>query len=128
MKNNQLAQNQQQASSLNNPPRRLILGDIPAKVANDTSDILNLETKDRFTFVKGSKITGVYVFCGKGTSKEFRDAEKFAKKIKGDVSKMQHCAGYADITDGNRVLKNREIHWVQEENGPIKLAFIKKHK
>lgn len=105
-------------------PRRLYLPDVSAETANKTTDILDLGTKQRFTFKSGSKITEVQVFAGKGCSKEFRDAEKYARRWGGKKEDWQHCAGQAQITNGRKVF-NREIHWVQGADGKMREAFIK---
>ena len=53
--------------------------------------------------------------------------ERYAKIYGGKASDWQHCAGYAYITDGVKVLK-REIHWSQLEGGEMREAFIKYYK
>ena len=105
-------------------PRRLYLQDIPAETANKTSDILNLRTKQRYRFKNGTKLTRVHVFAGKGCSKEFRDAEKYARRYGGRASDWQHCSGIGYITNGSSLLKC-EIHWVQGKDGNLREAFIK---
>lgn len=106
------------------PPRRLYLPDVSAETANKTSDILNLRTKQRYRFKAGTKLTEVHVFAGKGCSKEFRDAQKYANRYGGKASDYQHCSGIGYITDGTKTLK-REIHWVQGKDGKMREAFIK---
>jgi len=105
-------------------PKRLYLDDISAEEANKTTDILDLQTKDRYSFKSGTKLTGVYVFAGKGCSKVFRDAEKYAKRWGGKASEWQHCAGMGYITNGKKTYQ-REIHWVQGADGKMREAFIK---
>ena len=119
----QIEQNEQQANQLKAAqlPRRLPLADITAEVANKTTNVLNLGTKQRFRFKDGTK---VIVFSGKGCSKEFRDAAKYAKRWGGKAEDWQHCAGTAQITDGKKVL-TREVHWVQGKDGKMREAFIK---
>jgi ssDNA-specific exonuclease RecJ len=133
-KERQIKANQQEASRLNTQeaPRRLPLKDIPAEVANTSSDVLNLRTKQRFYFAKGTKIKRCIVFAGKGCSKEFRDAEKYYLRYHkrypstGEKEDWQHCAGFATITNG-RITVNREVHWVQGKDGKVREAFIKFH-
>ena len=129
----QIAKNKAEADERNTaesaPPRRLYLPDISAEDANKGSDILNLRTKQRYHFKEGTKITEVHVFAGKGCSKEFRDAEKYAKRYPEsgrDKADWQHCSGIAKITDGSKVLE-REVHWVQGKDGKLREAFIKFH-
>lgn len=102
----------------NQPPRRLYLPDISAETANKTSDVLKLGTRQRYKFKEDTNITKVHVFAGKGCSKEFRDAEKYAKRYKddGEAKDWQHCSGIAQITDG-KVTLEREVHWVQGKSG-----------
>ena len=129
-KNSQMSKNKAEADKRNtsDPPKRLYLDDIPAKEANKFSDVLHLKTKERFRFKEGTSINNVYVFAGKGCSKVFRDAEKYAKRYGGKAEDWQHCAGFAKITkgDGSKVL-NREVHWVQGKDGYVREAFIKIH-
>ena len=127
-KSDQIAKNKAEADKKNtsDPPRRLYLNDISASVANKTSDVLHLRTKERFRFKDGTNIRNVYVFAGKGCSKEFRDAEKYAKRWGGKAEDWQHCAGFAKITNGSKVL-DREVHWVQGKDGKVREAFIKEH-
>lgn len=131
-KEKQIAKNKEQADKLNsekNPPRRLYLDDIKAEDANKTSDVLNLRTKQRFKFKDGTKLTEVHVFAGKGCSKEFRDADKYAKRYPQsgkNPSDWQHCSGKATITNGSKTL-DREVHWVQGADGKMREAFIKEY-
>lgn len=126
-----IAKSKEQADKLNAPqpqrlPRHLALKDIRAEDANKTSDVLHLRTKERYKFVDGTKITKVEVFAGKGCSKEFRDAEKYAKRWGGKAEDWQHCSGNAKITNGSKVL-TREVHWVQGRDGKVREAFIKEY-
>lgn len=128
-KQKQIARNEQQANSAKSaqdPPRRLYLADIKAEDANKSSDILNLRTKQRYKFKDGTKLTEVHVFAGKGCSKEFRDADKYAKRYGGKASDWQHCSGKATITNGEKTL-SREVHWVQGADGRMREAFIKEY-
>lgn len=104
-------------------PKRVPLPDISMKDANKKSDILDLYTKQRYSFA--SDVTGIYAFAGKGSSKEFRDAEKYADRYGGKASDWQHCAGFATITNGDKSF-DVEVHWVQLEGGHIREAFIKR--
>jgi len=121
--------NKQEATKLNTTseqqrlPKRAPLHDIKKEDANKKSDILDLYTKQRYRFA--SDVTGVYAFAGKGSSKEFRDADKYVRRYGGKASDWQHCAGFASITNG-RTSFNVEVHWVQLENGDIREAFIKR--
>jgi len=130
-KNSQMSKSKAEADKRNKqePPKRLRLSDIPAKDANKFSDVLHLKTKERFRFKEGTSITGAYVFAGKGCSKVFRDAEKYAKRYPEsgkNPEDWQHCAGFAKITNGSKVL-DREVHWVQGKDGYVREAFIKIH-
>ena len=127
-KERSIEQNKKQAEKLNaeeekkSLPKKVTLPDVSMKDANKKTDVLDLKTKRRYSFA--SDVTGVYAFCGKGSSREFRDAEKFAKRYGGKASNWQHCAGYATITNGKYSAK-AEIHWVQLEGGNIREAFVK---
>ncbi len=128
-KSAQIAKNEVEAKELNKQDsqplgKRLYLPDVSADEANKTSDILNLGTKQRYKFQAGSKITNVHVFAGKGCSRPFRDAEKYAKRYGGKIEDWQHVSGNAKITDGSKVLE-REVHWVQGKDGKMHEAFIK---
>lgn len=131
-KQSDIARNQKEAQkaqqSQQQLPKRLDLPNISAKDANKSSDVLNLKTKQRFRFKEGTEITNVYVFAGKGCSKVFRDAEKYAKRWGGKAEDWQHCAGIAQIINksGTTTL-TREVHWVQGKDGKIREAFIKFH-
>ena len=132
-KDKQIEKNKAEAKERNQsnttPPRRLYLDDVSADEANKSTDILNLKTKQRYSFKSGTKITEVHVFAGKGCSKEFRDAEKYAKRYPEsgkNKEDWQHCSGIAQITNGSKVLE-REVHWVQGKDGKMREAFIKFH-
>ena len=114
-------------------PKRLILSNI--KITKDNVDdkrvMLGVGTKGpkrKFDFAKGSEIRNAYVFAGKGCSKEFRDAWKYADRYRhlglGKSEDWQHCAGTALLTDGTRSFV-REVHWIQGKDGVIREAFIK---
>lgn len=131
-KNRQIAENQRQSDRLNGKlPRRLYLDDIKAEDANKTSDVLNLRTKQRYKFKNGTTIKEVHVFAGKGCSKEFEKAPKYADKYPQSGNKpsdWQHCSGKAVIVskDGTKTL-NREVHWVQGVDGKMREVFIKEY-
>ncbi len=127
-KERQLAKQQDETDRLNGKlPKNLYTDDIPAEEANKTSDVLRLGTHKRYTFKEGTSITKVNVFAGKGVSRPFRMAEKYANKYGGDAWEWQHCAGMATITRGDVTLE-REVHWVQGPDGKIREAFIKVYK
>ena len=131
IKQKQIAENKAEAEERNPKklPRRLFLPDIPASEANKSSDVLNLNTKQRYKFKDGTYIKKVHVFAGNGCSKEFRDAYKYAKRYPNsgkNASDWQHCSGIAQITNGIKTLQ-REVHWVQGKDKKIREAFIKFH-
>ena len=105
-------------------PKNLKLENIKAEDANKTTDILRLGTSQRYRFKEGTDIRNVYVFAGSGTSTEFRDAKKYAKRYGGKAEDWRHCTGNAIITNGNVTLR-REVHWVQGKDGKMREAFIK---
>lgn len=110
-----------------NPPKRLYLDDISAENANRATDILDLSTRKRYQFKSGTSLTNVYVFAGKGCSKEFRDAQKYANRYPSsskDPKDWQHCAGIGYVTNDEDTL-HCEIHWVQGKDGKVREAFIK---
>lgn len=132
IKQKQIAENKRQAQqaqsqSSNKLPRRLYLDDMSADFANKHTDILDLGTKRRYQFKGGTNITKVEVFAGKGCSKEFRDAEKYAKRWGGKPKDWQHCSGIAQITNGIKEF-TREVHWVQGDDQIPHEAFIKYYK
>lgn len=128
IRNKQISLNREEAEKRNqNLPRQAHMPNIPITRANiDNKGVMMLSTKRRFRFVEGSEIRNAYAFCGKGSSKPFKNAEFFADRYKGKgaPSEWQHCAGTALITDGNRVFV-REVHWAQGSDGVIREAFIK---
>ena len=110
-------------------PRRLYMEDI--KVSRDTirSDVLDLYTRERFTFKSGSEIRQVHAFAGKGCLKPFEKAAKYAQRYPsgGSASEWQHCSGIAQITDGKETF-TAEVHWVQGKDKLIREAFIKEYR
>lgn len=130
-KDRQIAQNKKEADKLNvnDLPKRLYMADVSAEHANKVSDVLHLRTKQRYKFKDGTKITEVHAFAGKGTSRIFRDAQKYANRYPAsgkNKEDWQHCSGIAQITNGSKVL-TREVHWVQGKDGLIREAFIKEY-
>lgn len=125
IENNRRFAEQAKASQL---PKRIYYDDIPAEVANETTDVINLRTKKRYIFQDGTMITKVNAFAGKGCSRPFRDAEKYAKRYprSGEAKDWQHCAGMAQITNGERIL-TREVHWIQGKDKKMREAFIKEY-
>lgn len=128
IRNKQIALNREEAEKRNSGlPRRFNMPNIKIKQSNvDDKGVLMLGTRRRYQFKDGSEIRNVYAFCGKGSSKAFKNAEFFADRYKGicQPSEWQHCAGMALITDGQRSFV-REVHWVQGTDGVIREAFIK---
>ena len=135
-KNRQIAENNRQSNNAKQGQKpyrvregNLGLKDIKAEDANKSSDILHLRTKQRFRFKDGTIITQVEAFAGKGCTREFRDAWKYAKRYPQsgkNPSDWQHCSGKAIITDGKKDF-TREVHWVQGADGKMREAFIKEY-
>lgn len=94
----------------------LILNDIqlPKSVGARWSnyDIMDLDTRDYFKFVEGTKIQNVEVFAGKGVKTPFRDAKKYAKLYGGKPEDWKHVKGIALLDTDDGPMK-AEIHWVQ---------------
>ena len=127
-KEKQIEKQKEEADQLNGKlPRNLDLPNVSAEEANKTSTVLRLGTSKRYTFKEGTEIKKVNVFAGKGVSRPFRNAARYAERYGGNAEDWQHCAGFATITDGERTMR-REVHWVQGADGKIREAFIKVHK
>ena len=86
--------------------------------------VLDLETGVRYQLVKGSKLQDVEVFAGKGSKKEFRQAEKYAQRYGGNASDWQHAKGKGMLATDEGDVK-AEIHWVQCEGIGKKEMFVK---
>ena len=127
-KDRQIAQSAKEADIRNKSlPRRLYLPDMSADKANQTSDILNLRTKQRYRFKNGTTITEIHAFAGKGCLKVFEKADRYASRYPESGKRKedwQHCSGIGYITNGKNTLK-AEVHWVQGNDGKIREAFIK---
>ena len=86
--------------------------------------VLDLETGVRYQLAKGSKLQDVEVFAGKGSKKEFRQAEKYAQRYGGNASDWQHAKGKGLLETDEGDVK-AEIHWVQCEGIGKKEMFVK---
>ena len=87
--------------------------------------VLDLETGVRYQLAKGSKLQDVEIFAGKGSKKEFRQAEKYAQRYGGATSNWQHAKGKGMLATDEGDVK-AEIHWVQCEGIGKKEMFVKK--
>ena len=87
--------------------------------------VLDLETGVRYQLAKGSKLQDVEIFAGKGSKKEFRQAEKYAQRYGGSASNWQHAKGKGMLATDEGDVK-AEIHWVQCEGIGKKEMFVKK--
>lgn len=87
--------------------------------------VLDLETGVRYQLAKGSKLQDVEIFAGKGSKKEFRQAEKYAQRYGGAASNWQHAKGKGMLATDEGDVK-AEIHWVQCEGIGKKGMFVKK--
>ena len=87
--------------------------------------VLDLETGVRYQLAKGSKLQDVEIFAGKGSKKEFRQAEKYAQRYGGAASNWQHAKGKGMLATDEGDIK-AEIHWVQCEGIGKKEMFVKK--
>lgn len=87
--------------------------------------VLDLETGVRYQLAKGSKLQDVEIFAGKGSKKEFRQAEKYAQRYGGAASNWQHAKGKCMLATDEGDVK-AEIHWVQCEGIGKKEMFVKK--
>lgn len=87
--------------------------------------VLDLETGVRYQLAKGSKLQDVEIFAGKGSKKEFRQAEKYAQRYGGAASNWQHAKGKGMLATDEGDVK-AEIHWVQCEGIGKKEMFVKK--
>ena len=86
--------------------------------------VLDLETGVRYQLAKGSKLQDVEVFAGKGSKKEFRQAEKYAQRYGGNASDWQHAKGKGLLETDEGDVK-AEIHWVQCDGIGKKEMFVK---
>ncbi len=72
----------------------------------------------------GTKVTKIYTFAGKGTSKPLRKEPQLLK-IGGKRGEWQHTTGDVQITV-NGVVKTAEVHWFQEPSVGIVGAKVKR--
>lgn len=86
--------------------------------------VLDLETGVRYQLAKGSKLQDIEVFAGKGSKKEFRQAEKYAQRYGGNATDWQHAKGKGLLATDEGDVK-AEIHWVQCEGIGKKEMFVK---
>ena len=88
-------------------------------------DILDLETGRHYDLADGTFIRNVQVFAGKGTTSEYRNASKFARKYGGSADDWQHVKGIAWLSteDGDR---EAEIHWSQCDGVGRRELFVKR--
>jgi hypothetical protein len=77
-------------------------------------DILDLATGEMYHLAEGSRLQNVEVFAGKGVSKAYEKAWKYADKHGGKVEDWQHVKGFGliDTADGDIPA---EVHWSQCE-------------
>lgn len=88
-------------------------------------EVMDLETGEMFHFVEGTTIQNVSVFAGKGSSKPYRNAYKYANRHGGAVEDWQHVKGFGwlDTSDGER---HAEVHWSQCEGKGKHDFFVKR--
>ena len=100
-----------------------VLKSVGAKAQN--YDIMDLDTGEMYHLVEGSYLQDKEVFAGKGSSKAYRDAYKFANRYGGDVKDWQHVKAKALLAteDGDR---RAEVHWSQCAGIGKKEFFVKK--
>ena len=77
------------------------------------------------TAVKGSKVTKVHTFAGKGTKSPLRVESGLIKQFGGKAGEWQHTTGDVDfkIKANN---KTAEVHWFQESSVGIVKAKVKR--
>lgn len=73
---------------------------------------------------KGTNITDVEVFAGKGSNKELRVKNFLVQNYGGNADDWQHAKGrgYIDTPDGKR---KAVLHWFEESSVGIKEMFVK---
>ena len=87
--------------------------------------VLDLGTGEEYTLVAGTSLKNVQVFAGKGTSFEYRNADKYAEKYGNNPEDWQHVKGNGilETEDGDRPA---EIHWSQSEQTGAVDHFVKR--
>ena len=89
----------------------IIRHSVGSKSLSDYS-VMDLGTGEFFKFAKGSKLSHVQVFAGKGVKTPFRKAQKYADRYGGNPADWQHVKGFGVIeTDDGDI--SAEVHWVQ---------------
>jgi hypothetical protein len=79
----------------------------------------------RFKLVKGSKVTHIYSFAGKGTKRTVDIEKGLMKRFGGKAGHWQHTTGNGVINyKGSK--RAAEIHWFQENSVGIKLPKVKR--
>lgn len=79
----------------------------------------------RCTVEPGSKITKIYNFAGKGTSRKVDIEEGLIDRFGGKPGEWQHTTGTGNIIYQG-ALRRAEIHWFQEPTIGIKLPRVKR--
>lgn len=63
---------------------------------------------------KGTQITKIYTFAGKGTKTPIRDAKRLAKMYKAPENEWKKVSGDGYIDDG-KMKKHVELHWYESK-------------
>ena len=110
-------------SSIIKLPDILIGKSVGAKSKN--YEVMDLATGEMFRFVEGTRLQDVEVFAGKGSSKVYNNAYKYADAHGGKVEDWQHVKGkgWLQTTDGDR---RAEAHWSQCEGIGKHDFFVKR--
>lgn len=88
-------------------------------------DIMDLQTGEIYHLAEGEYLRDKEIFAGKGASKPYETAEKYANRYGGAAKDWQHVKGFSVVSteDGDR---GAEIHWSQCEGIGKKEMFIKR--
>lgn len=92
--------------------------------SEDMPDVL-VKGYGRCSVEPGSKITKVYNFAGRGTSRKVDIEEGLIGRFGGKSGEWQHTSGTGSIIYQGSP-RNAEIHWFQEPSVGIKLPRVKR--
>lgn len=108
-----------------NKAKSLTIGNNGGKLQSSDFESILIRGMGKYPLVKGSQVTSIYNFAGKGTKRAVDIEPGLIQRFGGIKGEWQHTSGNGYLSINGKA-KHAEIHWFQEPSVGIKLPRVKR--
>ena len=108
-----------------NKEKSLTIGNNGGRLQSSDFERILIRGMGKYPLVKGSQVTDIYNFAGKGTKRAVDIEPGLIQRFGGIKGEWQHTSGNGYLSIRGKA-KHAEIHWFQEQSVGIKLPRVKR--